>query len=311
MSEIFRREALEHYQGTRDRQGGLLLVSPRWLRASYWLVVGSSVVGALLAIFCSVNEYGVGPAIIRGRGRTGVTARTSGLVSTIEVVPGQKVSIGQVLVRLDAVTELNELARTTQEYELQLMKMLQNPGDRAAGEALTAISAQKQLAEGNLEQRTLRAPADGTVSDLRIRPAQLLNPGDTVLILTRDDAGFQVLAAVPGEYRPMVRSGAPLRMELDGFPYSYQDLQVESADTAVVGPNEVRRFLGQELSDAVKLEGPVFLVQAALPTSTFTVDHHTYRYYDGMQGRVHARARKTRVLLLMFPWLRILQDDDV
>src|SRR4051812_23111194 len=105
MSDIFRREALEHYQGSRDRQGGLLLVSPRWVRASYWLVVGSSVIGALLSIFCSVNEYGVGPAIIRARGRTGVTARTPGLVSTIEVVPGQKVTVGQVLVRLDSVAE--------------------------------------------------------------------------------------------------------------------------------------------------------------------------------------------------------------
>ena len=114
---------------------------------------------------------------------------------------------------------------------------------------------------------------------------------------------------LPGQYRPLLRPGMPLRLELVGYRYEYQDLVVESIGDEIVGPQEIRRYLGGEIGDTVFLPGPVILVEAHLSGSSFTADGTTLSYYDGMHGRAEARLRSRRILSALLPGFESVLDD--
>jgi multidrug efflux pump subunit AcrA (membrane-fusion protein) len=261
----------------------------------------------MFVLVARVNEYATGPAVIRAKGRMDLTANEAGTVASVEVVPGQKVSAGQLLVRFSAVDEAAEYGRSRREFELHLLKLLKSPADTTARQAVTSLRPQMELAKARLDHRTLRAPQAGVITDVRIRPGQALARGDTALVFSGQNAVFQVVAALPGHYLPMLKPGMPLRLELEGFRYSYQALTIDSLETQVIGPAEVRRFLGQEQSDAVKLDGPLVLVQGQLRGGTFTSDGSTYTYYDGMHAKAQAKVRSSRLIALLAPWLKVLE----
>ncbi len=305
-SDLFRQEALEYHQGSAETGGSVLQISPSWVRNAYWLLVAGALGGAVFATVATINEYATGPVVVRAQSRTELTAKAPGTVASVEVTPGQRVSPGMALVRMYTAQEAGELDRLTREFELQLIKTLRDPSDKLARQALTSLRAQRELAEERLEERIVRAPQAGVVSDLRIRAGQALNMGDTVLSLLGEQTKFTLIAMLPGRYRPLLKPGMPIRLELAGFKYLYQTFTIDSVGNEVVGPAEVRRFLGQELADTVSLKEPVVLVTARLPKSTFLADGKTFSYYEGMQGDADARVRAQSVLVTLVPGLKAL-----
>jgi membrane fusion protein (multidrug efflux system) len=308
-SDLFRKEALEYYQGSAESSGRVLQLSPAWLRYAYWLLTGVAIVGAIFSAVGTVHEYASGPSVIRAIGWTDLTAKQTGTVSSVEVVPGQRVTAGQVVVRLYTAQEAGELDRINKEFELQLVKTLRDPTDKVARQALTSLRAQRELAESRLEERLVRAPHAGIVSDVRIRQGQPLGMGDNILSLIGEQTKFSVVAMLPGRYRPMLRQGMPLRLELSGFKYVYQNVIIDSVGNEVVGPSEVKRFLGPGLSDTIVLKEPVVLVEARLPQPTFVADGKTFSYFDGMQGDADARVRSESVLVTLVPGIKAIFSD--
>jgi membrane fusion protein, multidrug efflux system len=304
-ADIFRREALEHHNRP-PREGDVLKLSPGWSRWTFWMLVGACLAALAYAILGEVGEYATGPAIVRIDGKTNVTAEAAGIVASVDVQPGQRVQAGDLLMRFAVAGERAELDRLQREFELQLVKVLRDPRDEGARASLTSLRASKELAEARLSQRFIRAPAAGVVSDVRIHPGQALAPGEVICSLVGPAARFHVIAMLPGQNRPLLHPGVPLRLELAGYRYAYHDLVVESVADEVVGPTEVRRFLGAEISDTVAVNGPVILVKARLPGRSFVVDGKTYNYFDGMQGVAEARVRSESVLVTFIPALKAL-----
>jgi multidrug resistance efflux pump len=253
-----------------------------------------------------VREYASGPAVVRLGGRTDLTATADGTVTDVGVTAGQTVEAGRLLVRFYGAREAAELARIDHELELQLVNRLRDPSDRGAEQALISLRAQRELARSNLAEREVRAPAGGVVSDIRVRPGQHIAPGQSLLSLVRGQEHPEVIALIPGEYRPMLKPGMPLRLELTGYRYAYQELVVETVGEEVVGPGEARRFLGDEIADAVQLTGPVVRVSARLTGNTFEADGRVRRFHDGMWGRAEVRVRSERVLVALVPALKAL-----
>lgn len=300
---IFRKEAVDHNAG-HERAGDLVRISPAWIHWSYRLLVGVVIVGLIYAWVGTVHEYARGPAVIRVDGRADVTARTSGTVAAVAVSPGQRVSAGELLVRFYGAEEAAELDRLRQEFDDTLAKTLRDPQDTGARQALSSLRAQKELQERRITERSLRAPQDGVVSDIRIRPGQRLEPGDVLLSIVGDGAQLSVVVMLPGKSRPLLRPGGALRLELHGFKYAYRDLVIESIGDEVVGPAEVKRFLGDDIADAVPVSGPVVLVRARLPSATFVTEGQELQYYDGMLGTAEVRVRTETVLYTLIPGLR-------
>jgi membrane fusion protein (multidrug efflux system) len=305
--DIFRREAYEAL-AERKSAGNVLRIAPRWTNWAYWIVVAAVAVTFLFSAIATVSEYAEGPALVRAEGRMDLTSVSGGTVVAVEVQPGQRVAADQVLVRFYMAHEAQELRRINREFELQLLKLMRDPSDEAARSALSGLRAQRDQAEARVDERTVKAPRAGIVSDVRIRPGQLLQPGDLIVSLVAADARFSVVGLLPARYRPMLKPGMKIRLELSGFKYSYRDLVIDSVGDEVVGPNEARRYIGQELGDAVAVDGPLVLVRARLPTRTFTSEGRSFRYYNGVPASVEVRVRERSVLVTMIPGLRALLD---
>jgi hypothetical protein len=224
----------------------------------------------------------------------------------VDVQPGQRVEAGGVLVTLYLADRAGELERLNREFDLQMIKFLRDPADQTARSSLTTLRAERQLAQSRLEEQWLKAPHAGIVSDIRIRPGQHVAPGDPVLSLLGDNMRWVVVAMLPGYARPLLRPGTVMRLELAGYRYAYRDVAIQSVGNEIVGPTEVRQYLGQEIADAVPVTGPAVLVKAQLPSNTFQADGNSLSYYEGMVGTVDARLRRQPILLSLIPALKSL-----
>jgi multidrug resistance efflux pump len=298
---LFRKEALDHHMGYRY-EGEVLRLQPRWTHWTFGLLVAVFVASVLYAILGTMDEYATGIALVRVDGRAELTARQAGIVQSVEVQPGQRVGAGQILVRFHG--DVAEAERLDQEFDLQLMKTLANPSDESARQSLTSLRAARELARARLEEKLLRAPDAGVVSDVRIRTGQSLAAGDPVLSLVTSDASFRVTAVLPGQYRPRLRAGMPLRIEMTGYHYAYREVIIESIGDEVVGPTEIRRTLGPEIGDTLPVTGPVVLVTARLPSRTFSAQGREYAYFEGMQGRAEARVGTESIAASLIPGLK-------
>ena len=300
--DLFRREALEHYFQDAQDQGHLLQLSPRWTQWTYPVLLSLVAAALVFSLVASVHEYADGTALVRVEGRDDIVAPLSGTVSAIEVRPGQRVEAGELLVGLYSAQEAAELERLEQEFQLGLLNRLRHPADPNVERALGALQARKRQAEARLEERSVRAPRPGVVSDVRVRPGQPLTPGEVVLTLQAELQEPSIVAVFPGHYRPLIQIGMPLRLELEGYRYAYQRLTVDGITDEVFGPAEARRLLGPG-GDTVPLSGPVVLVTARLPSDTFESDGRRYAYHDGISGRAEIRVRSERLITTLVPAL--------
>jgi len=310
-TDLFRAEALRHHHASDHGGGDILRISPEWIPAAYWLLLVVIGATAAYAMFGTMTEYATGPAVIRVEGRTSVTAPTASTVASVNVQPGQRVAAGGVLVTLYMANRAAELERLNREFDLQMIKFLREPADQAARASLTTLRAERQLAQSRLEEQSLKAPHAGIVSDIRIRPGQHLTPGDPVLSLVGEDMRWVVVAMLPGHARPLLQTGTEMRLELTGYKYAYRNVVIQSVGDEIVGPAEVRQYLGQEIADAVPVTGPAVLVKAQLASNTFRADGMSLSYYEGMLGTVDARLRRQPLILSIIPALKsVLRHAD-
>jgi multidrug efflux pump subunit AcrA (membrane-fusion protein) len=302
---LFRRRVVEQMLRPAQAEADPLRLSPIWTRISYWVLVVALAGFLVYSLIGRVDEYAAGTAVIEMGGRNDLTALEAGTVSAVPAAPDQRVRAGQILVRFDDARERAELERAEREFALQLVNRLRDPGDRGAEQALISLRAQRELARSQFDRRTLRSPADGTVADVWVRPGQYLQPGQVVLSLAGPSGATPSVAVLlPGQYRPQIRRGMPMRLEIAGYKYAYQKLAVGAVGDEVIGPGEAQRYLSPGVADSMQVTGPVVIVHARLPAATFTAEGKTYRYHDGMHGQAEVRVRSERILFALIPALK-------
>ena len=81
---------------------------------------------------------------------------------------------------------------------------------------------------------------------------------------------------------------------------------VDGGVTRVVGTT-TGRVVGE--TGAPAIGGPVVVVEAALPSETFTAEGKTYRYHNGMNGVAEVRVRSEKILFTLVPGLKALFND--
>jgi biotin carboxyl carrier protein len=302
---LFRREALGPAASARS-EGELLRIPYAWTAWTYWMLVVLAVAAALFAALGRVHEYAAGAAVVRLDGRTEVLASSGLIVASIEVHPGQRVAPGDVLLRYYLTLEVDELQRSTPQFQLPVA------GDRGGGRpdearaGARALQAQTDVAEARLVLRVVRAAQVGTVSEVIVRAGQHVAAGEALLSVVRDEARFSVVGVLPGHYRPLLRAGMTLRLSLAGYAYRRLSLVIHSVGNRVLGPTEIRRSLGLAASEAVPVQGPAILVRARLGDRTFRADGGSLRFHDGMAGTIETAVRRERILVMLVPGLRAL-----
>jgi membrane fusion protein (multidrug efflux system) len=304
---MFRAEAVQHHvQGVQE--GDILRYDYTWTKLAYPLVVVACLVGfAFISVF-GVDEWAMGPAVVRLEGRRSVTATVPSTVETIDVKPGQWVEINAIVAQMYRVDEEKEFASAQKEFDLALVRVLRDPNDQEAKVQLSSLRARRDGAKTVLDSRTMRAPIAGNVVDIRAQVGGRLNPGDAVLtIAPKGELQATVIAMVPADYGPMLTVGQSMRFELKGFDYVYTDLDVDEVSTGAIGPQEVQRILGQDKAGTVAPEqGAKVLVSGKLPAANFNMEGQSFSYSDGLIGNAQIRVRREPILVLLIPALRSL-----
>jgi len=123
---------------------------------------------------------------------------TLGMVKTVEVAEGDSVTANQTLVTLDSAilesrvkeAEANVIiAQTTVTY-LKRSGATVERLDAANADVERAMAA-VEIAKAQLAQATLLAPTDGMIATVDISPAEVVNPGQIVIVMG-DLVNFQI-----------------------------------------------------------------------------------------------------------------------
>jgi biotin carboxyl carrier protein len=277
-------------------------VVPGWIRWSSRAALLVVICGVVFASCVRIGDFARGPAVIRMDGRRILTARAAGSVADILVQPGQRFTRGAVLLRLDDAPQRAELVRATREYELLLARLLREPDDVTLRKQLASLDVAADLARARLDERVLVATEPGTVSDIRVRVGQQVQPGDALVAIDRPNARAVVVAMLPGHERPRLSAtSGEMLLELDGFSRGRVRVSVNSIADDVVGPAEAQRFLGQEQAGALEIHGPVVMVEAVIDDLEFEADGSRYRFYEGMQGSLEIEVGALTILESVLP----------
>jgi multidrug efflux pump subunit AcrA (membrane-fusion protein) len=307
LSNIFREQARRSLDEV-DQHGAPLRLTPAWIGWTYWLLVAVGTTSLILAALTDIGEYAQGPAMIRLLGRTQIGAVEPGVVAQVVVEPGQRVATGEVLIRLDDAAERAELQRLDAELQGAMVEFLRHPADDTERAELAGLRAERTQADARVEQRVIRAPHEGVMSDARVSPGQHVEAGEILLTLVGPEARRELVAALPGHYRPLLQAGMTLHLELTGYENHAQPLKIEVVGDEVIGPAAVERLLGQDRADTLTIAGPAVLIRAQLSDSSFEAGSHRYPYFDGMAGTVEVRVRSQSVLTTLIPGLRELSE---
>ena len=301
---LSRPEALEAHRN-RGTEGAPIHISPAWVRRAYPLIILAVLVAAAFTIFIKVPTYSTGRGLVILDGTT-VTAPAMGTVDQLYVTPGQAVEKGSILVKLQSAAEQDELTNAKAELDNATRGYLSEQSDENAKKQLASIWARYNTAKSKLEQRTIRAPKAGTISDIRTRNGALLQPGDQIVTIVEGDQTMpEVIAFLPAKDRPRLRPGQTLQVGLLGYTKIRESAEIISVGREGVGAAEVAKMLGQSLADTLKMppDGSYVVVRARLPRRTFETDHAILRFHHGMQAETEVKIAEKPFLVTLFPAL--------
>lgn len=157
-----------------------------------------------------------------------LTAQTSDIVQSIEFDDGERVALGQLILKLNDREErarLNELDINLQEAKRQLKRISNLAKTSATSEQLLdeqqakvkALKAQKEVVNAQLAELELRAPFAGQLGIRQVSVGSLIRPGD--LITTLDDVTIIKLDfSLAESHLPSISVGQLIRARSVAYP---------------------------------------------------------------------------------------------
>jgi len=157
-----------------------------------------------------------------------VTSEIAGMVRDIRFTSGNEVKEGQVLVQLNADSDIAqpraleaaaELAKTTYErdrkqFEAQAVSRAVLEADFADLKARRALASQQAAL---VEKKTIRAPFSGKLGICQVNPGQYVNPGDRIVTLQSLDSLY-VDFSLPQQELSRIARGQKVAATSDAYP---------------------------------------------------------------------------------------------
>jgi multidrug resistance efflux pump len=201
-----------------------------WNRATQGTVVGIGIV-ALLTLVIAMNLYQPYSQDVRVyRSVIQIAPRVTGRVNEVAVRPNTPVSKGDVLFRIDPDPFQYEVDRLQADVKLKKIVLADAKaltGARVAAEIKLqraqaehdAARAQLADARWSLNETTIKAPANGTVTNLSLRPGQVASMMASlpVMSLIQDDEPT-VIATFPQSALAFIQVGDPAELALERLP---------------------------------------------------------------------------------------------
>jgi multidrug resistance efflux pump len=208
----------------------LIFFKLKWLRWGWFTGTVTVLVGLLVcAIFVGFLSYLVPTGRVAVLGHVvEVTPNVSGQIIEISVQPNELVKAGTVLFRIDP-TPYDAQVRTIdaqlkfQQLRLSQMKELQASSSGRGFDVeqrqaeVDQLGAQLDKAQYDLEQTTIRAPADGYVGVLTLNKGDRATPSKSVMSFIVSDA-IQIVGIFSQNGFQTIKPGAPVQFVLSNNP---------------------------------------------------------------------------------------------
>lgn len=198
------------------------------------------ILAALALIFFPVRLTISGPAEIIARDADIVTIPYDGMLEKIEVQPGDQVTKGQVLARMEnsalaaqmdnAAQELKAIELSVARLSRQSLAAPDKKGDLTAAEAeIVTKRIQYEYAESLQEKSELRATRDGVAvfSDTHALQGHPVRTGERIMMIA-DTSEYDVLVRVPVEAMLPVKTGQALSFYLNVSPLNGYEATISS-----------------------------------------------------------------------------------
>jgi multidrug resistance efflux pump len=237
------RHALQAVQGV-----GRKLVGPGHLT---WKLAAIAIGAAMaLLLLLPVPDRVTAATVIEGRTRQLVTSPQEGFIAQVDVRPGEKVTKGQRLARLDDRDLLLEQQRWHSERDQAAGKLRQAMAERdgsalaLAATELQSAEAQLALAEARLVRTTLLAPMDGLVvsGDWVQQIGSPVEAGKQMFEIAATD-GYRVVLHVSDAEIARIKPGQPGVLRLTGQPqtgHAFEVTRVTATASVEDGSNGFR-----------------------------------------------------------------------
>lgn len=203
-TSIFRESALQAHSHAGEDEGAPLRMSPRWSGWVYRVLFLATVAAGLGAWFLTVPERATGRAIVQVAGYRQARAPEGGEVAEVVARPGERVSAGDLLLRISTATS----------------------GGQAS------------------EPAAVRAPFDGLVIAVGAAPGEVVAPGAPLVALQPDDGRPRAVALLPARQRARLEPGLPVDIDLPGFGRLPGRYRLTTVADAAVDRREAARSLG-------------------------------------------------------------------
>ena len=285
----FRQEALDAYNEPKE-QGEVIRVNPDWIGYVYWGLLAVRVTAIIVSLIVKIGRYANGRAVIMFEGATAVAARTSGVISTVHVKPGERVAAGQLLLSFEAQQERQELRRLDSAYNVAAANWLENPTIKETSAQLARARADRRTAAERLAEREIRAPRAGILGGLRVESGRPVAAGDVLLSIADQSSDPVVLAFLPGDHRPHLKRNLVARIKLVGEKYPRQNVSLEYVSDHVMTPADLARLVGAGIVETLQIAKPMVLARARLPSREITVRDKTVVIHSGMEAKVQVKT---------------------
>jgi len=248
---------------------------------------------------------------VRASDGVDVTTEIAGLVRSIHFKSGDDVKQGQVLVQLNADSDVArlhsleaeaELARTTYERDRRqfAVKAISQAVLDVSRADLKSKQAQVKQQAAIVEKKTITAPFDGRIGISTVSPGQYLNPGSPIATLQAIDMVY-VDFTVPQQEIAQIKLGQSVSVTTDTYPdHPFQgtitafnakvDPQTRNIEIEATLDNSRHRLLPGMFAE-VQLETGQAVDHITLPQTAVTYNPYGETVYIVTSGEKNSSAK--------------------
>ena len=267
-NKLFLKEAIEHFESS-SKEGEMLQWIPHWLSYSHLLVMLFFILGGAYLTFCRIPQVISGPAIARITERQVIVAPTDCVITQVLAGPGNHVSYGEPLVRVQRVTGAPSGAPST--YEIT-------------------------------------ASAAGIVDVGLVHVGDAVREGDAVgqVVLARPTG--EVVSIFPVSVESRIHVGMILKVTpQDTRPLSEVFVVVQVAP-AQMSETEMKSFWGASAGPTQQVRRSVLLVRAAAYGADVRSDSRPASAYNVIQAQASIQITGPRLINMLLPGMRDRSD---
>ncbi|HET9993346.1 MAG TPA: HlyD family secretion protein, partial [Kofleriaceae bacterium] len=153
--------------------------------------------------------------------------------------------------------------------------------------------------------RIIRAPTDGKVSDISGEIGAPVQAGSQLMTIFVPGTKPEEWAYLPAADLPRLKLDMLLEVGIDGFKKKRSKLHIIDISNEAIGAGEIRRRVGQQLADTLKLpnDGQNYvLVRGRFESDEIKIASKTYQLHHGMSTKAEIAIETKPFLASVFPF---------